>query len=97
MSSSDGLEILKKWHKMDTTVVVISSGLKRGISVFETRVTVASVDASELVLSALESGDSETLDIRGAVFSTTTLAGALTLHVVFSDGKLTVLREESPS
>jgi hypothetical protein len=97
MSSSDGLEILKNWHKTQTTVLVLSFNLKSGISLFEERVTIESVDSSEIVLTAVESGDRETLDIKGATFSATTTSRRLTLHVGFSDGKSTVIREEFPS
>jgi len=94
MSSSEGLEILRAWQRTDATVVVSSSGPKKGASLFEVGARIASVDTSELVLSEIGSGRVERLNIDAVEFSKTTLACALALHLRFPDGKTTLLTEK---
>jgi hypothetical protein len=92
MSSAEGLEILRNWHRTETTVVVASSGIKQGMFLFEIRAKVASVDASTLVLSRAE--QCETLGMAGAEFSKTTVGGMPALLIRWPDGKTTLLSEE---
>lgn len=96
MSSPDGLEILKNWQITDTTVKVLSRDRSMARFPFEIPAKIVSVDGSDLVLRAIESGETAVLDISKVEFSMTRLGGALALQIKFHDDTSTVLTEELP-
>lgn len=93
MSSSEGVDILKNWHKTDATVRASSSGMNRGMPLAEDGVKVVSVTESELVVSLIKSGERERLKLDMVEFSQTIMGGGVALLLRFSDGKGLLLQE----
>ena len=98
MSSSEGLDRLKNWQRAEKALVSPSISWKGTVRIFEVRVKVLSVDDSTLTLSILDSpGETRTIDIRDAAFSSTADVSALDLQLILADGGKLYLREEDES
>lgn len=85
--------MLKNWAITSRTLSASSSGLNKGMSLFEVPVRVSGVTASTLTLFRLDSEDSVTLELDDVTFSIETVDTSLILQLTFPDGKHTVIRE----
>ena len=94
MSSSDGLERLKNWHRAATPLICSASNLSSG-KLVEIEVRVSAVTPSEVLLLATTSGDCEALEISMVKFSEVRIGTALALHLKFPSGKIVVLAERA--
>ena len=86
------LTLLRNWQKRGAELSLTSVSPKGRMQIFEVSVWILSVGESKLALLNIQSrGETETLDLRGATF--TSLESRAALELTFADGKKTLLRE----
>ena len=86
------LALLRNWQKRGAELSLTSVSPKGSMRIFEVSAWILSVGESKLALLNIQSrGETETLDLRAATF--TSLESRAALELTFADGKKTLLRE----
>ena len=86
------LTLLRNWQKRGAELSLTSVSPKGRMRIFEVSVWILSAGESKLALLNIQSrGETETLDLRAATF--TSLESRAALELTFADGKKTLLRE----
>lgn len=95
MSSKEALGILKNWRTARTCVSLKSIVATPNIRWSATRVTIESVDASTVIVAAVNTGERRSIPLHNAKFDK--IPGDLGIVVALADGSEFSLEVETPA